>query len=180
VQLPLDVELELVVGEGNHGVSRRPAGGRPCGEDQPLAGDAEDLRLLALRDGELASNRDLTSSYPFYIAVIVLSQVVPFILAPLVCLVIFSFIEGTWGVTPGKWLLGLRVLGDDLRPCGFSRALLRNVLGAADGSLVYLVGMVVIALSARQQRLGDLAVRTVVIRNGTAIREGELVEASAS
>ncbi len=83
-------------------------------------------------------------------------------------------------MTPGKWLLGLRVLGDDLRPCGFSRALLRNVLGAADGSLVYLVGMVVIALSARQQRLGDLAVRTVVIRNGTAIREGELVEASAS
>lgn len=204
-----------------------------------------DLRLLALRDGELASNRDLTSSYPLYIAVIVLSQVVPFILAPLVCLVIglsmrrarvwgyralsgasaqhasllrrgaakgldtllflvplaalipmiirapndetlpaylglgmlawiapllliFSFLEGTWGVTPGKWLLGLRVLGDDLRPCGFSRALLRNVLGAADGALVYLVGMVVIALSARQQRLGDLAARTVVIRSGTA------------
>jgi uncharacterized RDD family membrane protein YckC len=204
-----------------------------------------DVRLLALRDGELASNRDLTSSYPLYITVIVLSQVVPFILAPLVCLVIglsmrrarvwgyramsgasadhasllrrgaakgldtllflmplaalipmvirapgdetmpaylglgllawaapllliFSFLEGTWGVTPGKWLLGLRVLGDDLRPCGFSRALLRNVLGAADGALVYLVGMVVIALSTRQQRLGDMAARTVVIRSGTA------------
>jgi uncharacterized RDD family membrane protein YckC len=203
-----------------------------------------DLRLLALRDGKLESNRRLAGRYPLYITVIVLSQVVPFILAPLVGLVIglsmrrarirayrsatggaaehgsllrrgvaqgldmlfflaplallipmiirapddeaqsiylclgllawnvpllliFSFLEGRWGLTPGKWLLGLRVLGDDLRPCGFGRALLRNVLLAADGALVYLVGMVVIALSARQQRLGDLAASTVVVRTGS-------------
>ena len=41
-------------------------------------------------------------------------------------LVAFSYLEGRFGKTPGKWLLGIRVLGTDLKPCGFGRALVRN------------------------------------------------------
>ena len=87
--------------------------------------------------------------------------------AALVCgllvLVAYSYFEGRSGKTPGKWLLGIRVLGTDLRPCGFGRALLRNLLTFADGFFSFLVGALLVALTENWQRLGDLAARTIVV-----------------
>lgn len=75
--------------------------------------------------------------------------------------------EGHSGLTPGKALAGIRVLGMDLRPCGFGRALVRNLMLMVDGILNYWVGIMIIALSARQQRTGDMMAKTVVIRVGS-------------
>ena len=33
-------------------------------------------------------------------------------------LLVFSWTEGRWGLTPGKWIVGIRVVGTDLQPCG--------------------------------------------------------------
>ncbi len=77
----------------------------------------------------------------------------------------FSATEGLWGATPGKWALGIRVLGTDLVPCGFGRALVRNVLKLVDGFFNYLVGILMVAYTPEWQRLGDLAARTVVVRH---------------
>lgn len=52
----------------------------------------------------------------------------------LVLLLLFGVTEGLWGLTPGKWLLGIRVVGTDLAPCGIGRGMVRNVLKLADGS----------------------------------------------
>ncbi len=80
-------------------------------------------------------------------------------------LVVWSFLEGRYGRTPGKWLLGIRVVSaDTLRPCGFWRALARNFLRIVDGMFNYMIGIVMIALSEHHQRIGDLAAGTVVIR----------------
>jgi uncharacterized RDD family membrane protein YckC len=81
----------------------------------------------------------------------------------LLVLVIYSYFEGRSGKTPGKWLLRIRVLGTDLQPCGFGRALLRNVLTVVDGFFNFLVGALLVALTENWQRLGDLAARTVVV-----------------
>jgi uncharacterized RDD family membrane protein YckC len=81
----------------------------------------------------------------------------------LLVLVAFSYFEGRFGKTPGKWLVGIRVLGTDLRPCGFGRALLRNLLTFVDGFFNFLVGALLVALTERWQRLGDLAARTIVV-----------------
>jgi len=81
----------------------------------------------------------------------------------LVCFLAFSATEGAWGITPGKWLLGIRVLGTDLRPCGFARALIRNLLKFVDGFFNFMVGVMVVALSESWQRVGDMAARTVVV-----------------
>jgi uncharacterized RDD family membrane protein YckC len=81
----------------------------------------------------------------------------------LLVLVAFSYFEGRFGKTPGKWILGLRVLGTDLQPCGFWRALLRNLLTFVDGFLSFLVGALLVALTENWQRLGDLAARTIVV-----------------
>lgn len=79
-------------------------------------------------------------------------------------LVVFSFFEGHWGRTPGKWLMGIQVLGIDLAPCGFGRGLIRNALKFVDGFFNYLVGILIVALTENWQRVGDMAARTVVVQ----------------
>jgi uncharacterized RDD family membrane protein YckC len=75
----------------------------------------------------------------------------------------FAYSEGRRGVTPGKWATRIRVLGTDLEPCGFSRALVRNFLKVIDGFFNFMVGIMVVALSENWQRVGDMAARTVVV-----------------
>ena len=76
---------------------------------------------------------------------------------------IFTYTEGRSGVTPGKWVARIRVLGTDLQPCGFGRALIRNLLKCVDGFFNFMVGIMVVALSENWQRVGDMAARTVVV-----------------
>jgi uncharacterized RDD family membrane protein YckC len=84
----------------------------------------------------------------------------------IVLFLIFGLTEGRRGVTPGKWLTGIRVVGADLEPCGFGRALVRNLLKVVDGFFNFLVGLLLVAFTPDWQRLGDLAARTVVVRTG--------------
>jgi uncharacterized RDD family membrane protein YckC len=73
------------------------------------------------------------------------------------------------GQTPGKWVAGIRVRRDGGGPVDFTASCVRNVLRAAD--LLpgfYLLGAAVAGLSARRQRIGDLAAGTVVIRERVA------------
>jgi len=79
-------------------------------------------------------------------------------------LLVYSFLEGKYCATPGKWLLKIRVVGTDLKPCGFGRAFLRNILRFVDGFLNYLVGILIIAFTENQQRIGDMAASTIVIK----------------
>jgi len=88
-------------------------------------------------------------------------------------LVVYSFLEGQYCLTPGKWLLGIRVVGTDLRPCGFGRALLRNILRFVDGFFNYLVGIMLVAFTENQQRVGDFAARTIVVRKAGLEKPGE-------
>lgn len=83
----------------------------------------------------------------------------------LLSFVLMAFAEAKRGKTPGKLLFGIRTVGVDLEPCGFVRALLRNMCEYADGMLTFAVGMTVAALTEKRQRLGDLAAQTLVIRD---------------
>jgi uncharacterized RDD family membrane protein YckC len=80
-----------------------------------------------------------------------------------VSLLLFSFMEGHWGISPGKRLVGIKVLGTDLKTCGFGRAIIRNLLKCVDGFFNFMIGIMVVALSENWQRIGDQAARTVVV-----------------
>jgi uncharacterized RDD family membrane protein YckC len=80
---------------------------------------------------------------------------------------LFSVTEGHLGVTPGKALLGIRVVGTDGQMCGFGRGVARNLLLVIDGMLMYQVGIMTIALSPQQQRVGDMASKTLVVERAT-------------
>jgi uncharacterized RDD family membrane protein YckC len=86
-----------------------------------------------------------------------------------ICLFLFSWWEGSCGQTPGKWCLGIKVLGTDLKPCGFGRAIVRNLLKFVDGFLQFMVGIMLIALTENWQRIGDMAARTIVIKKETSM-----------
>jgi uncharacterized RDD family membrane protein YckC len=69
------------------------------------------------------------------------------------------------GRTPGKRATGLRVLRTDGAPEDVVSSLVRNVLRLIDGlPLSYVPGIVAILVTRRNQRLGDLAAGTIVVR----------------
>lgn len=75
------------------------------------------------------------------------------------------------GRTPGKRLVGLRVVNDDGTPIGWSASILRNLLLAADAMPgTYAVGFVSMCASASFRRLGDHAAGTLVIHAETRAR----------
>ncbi len=78
----------------------------------------------------------------------------------------FLFFElTTGGRSPGKALLGLRVLRDGGEPIDLRASLLRNLLRLVDALPAnYLVGLTAMVLSSEGKRLGDLAAGTVVVR----------------
>jgi uncharacterized RDD family membrane protein YckC len=78
----------------------------------------------------------------------------------------FAVFEILWrGQTPGKRALGLRVISVSGRPITPLQAILRNLLRLVDQlPALYAVGIISVLVSSRNQRLGDLAAGTVVVR----------------
>jgi uncharacterized RDD family membrane protein YckC len=87
------------------------------------------------------------------------------LLAFLVSYGYFVVFEALWqGQTPGKRLVGLRVIGVTGRPIGVYEAVIRNLLRLVDQLPgIYVVGILAVLLTPRHQRLGDLAAATVVV-----------------
>jgi len=83
------------------------------------------------------------------------------------------FEASRWGATPGKKMLGLRVVQTSGAPVTFAQSMLRNFLRFADGMPCFgglIVGIPTMGFglatclaTKRFQRLGDLAAGTVVI-----------------
>lgn len=83
-------------------------------------------------------------------------------------LIVYVKSESRTGRTIGKSLLGIRVLREDMQPCGFRRTLIRNLVGFIDAALFGLVGILSAALTTRWQRIGDLTARTIVIQDAAS------------
>ncbi|MBW3668860.1 MAG: RDD family protein [Actinobacteria bacterium] len=72
------------------------------------------------------------------------------------------------GRTPGKRWTGLRVVRVGGGPVTFTASAIRNLLRVVDALPgAYAVGMIAILVSSRNQRLGDMAAGTLVIRERT-------------
>lgn len=100
-------------------------------------------------------------------------------------LILFAFIilwayfvtfETLWnGETPGKRMMGLRVIKDGGYPVDFRSVVIRNLIRALDIiPLSYSVGFVAMLVDRQYRRLGDLAAGTVVVRHGRENEERRL------
>jgi uncharacterized RDD family membrane protein YckC len=76
------------------------------------------------------------------------------------------------GRTPGKAMLGLRVVRDDGRRVDVGSSVLRNLLRLIELPLAYAPGIVLVTLTRRHQRLGDLVAGTLVVREPRRPRAG--------
>jgi len=88
----------------------------------------------------------------------------------------FLFFEWLWaGQTPGKRVMGLRVLQMNGTSISFVQAAVRNIVRAADAPLplCYALGFIVAVCNRHHRRLGDLAAGTFVVhmeRKARAVR----------
>jgi uncharacterized RDD family membrane protein YckC len=83
----------------------------------------------------------------------------------------FIFFEWLWmGQTPGKRWLKLRVIREDGRPITFWEAAGRNLLRTFDimPAPFYSIGLITVFITDMDQRVGDLVVGTVVVREREA------------
>ncbi|MEM7564619.1 MAG: RDD family protein [Pseudomonadota bacterium] len=68
------------------------------------------------------------------------------------------------GQTPGKKMMGISVINDDLTPITLGPSMVRNLLRTVDFlPMFYLFGLIVMVSNRRFQRIGDLAAGTLVI-----------------
>jgi uncharacterized RDD family membrane protein YckC len=88
------------------------------------------------------------------------------ILISLIVVLYDIYFELSWnGQTPGKRIAGIRVIREGGAALDFRSACIRNVLKIADWlPAFYLLGGIMVLLTPRRQRLGDLAAGTMVIR----------------
>jgi uncharacterized RDD family membrane protein YckC len=76
----------------------------------------------------------------------------------------FAIMEGRFGQTLGKMALGIKVVREDGGRAGIREALLRTLLRIVDGIGTYLVALIVALISDKNQRLGDMVAKTLVVR----------------
>lgn len=95
---------------------------------------------------------------------------VVFLLAMAFLVGYFWVLPGLTGWTVGKRLLGIRVVKDDASgtcPAGVGKNALRELVWIADGFpyfIPYLTGFILMLTNDRNQRLGDMAAGTLVVR----------------
>jgi uncharacterized RDD family membrane protein YckC len=77
----------------------------------------------------------------------------------------YVLMEGYLGQTVGKMLLGIKVVKEETGEVpGIGAAAIRTVLRVIDGFASYLVAFVTVLISGKNQRLGDMAANTLVVR----------------
>jgi uncharacterized RDD family membrane protein YckC len=82
----------------------------------------------------------------------------------LLWLLYFTYFEGTSGQTLGKRIMGIKVVkegGEQLTPI---EAFIRTIFRIIDGFVLYLIGFILIVVSEKKQRLGDMAVGSIVVK----------------
>jgi uncharacterized RDD family membrane protein YckC len=82
----------------------------------------------------------------------------------------FIVFELAWnGQSPGKRLLGLRVIRDGGFPVDAGASVIRNLVRIVEASLgFYVISAFVTLLSSENKRLGDFAAGTIVVRDDAA------------
>ncbi len=92
------------------------------------------------------------------------------------------FFETLWnGQTPGKRMIGLRMVRVGGRPIGFVGSAVRNIIRLADFlPILYGLGVMVMFIDKRSRRLGDIAAGCLAVRERTAVTLESLAAATSS
>jgi uncharacterized RDD family membrane protein YckC len=92
----------------------------------------------------------------------------------------YIFFEMRWnGSSPGKRLVGIRVIRGDGTPITLAESVIRNLIRLVDFlPALYGLGLVTMFIDGKARRLGDLAANTLVVREQTAVSLESLSQTS--
>ena len=77
----------------------------------------------------------------------------------------YVLLQGATGFSPGKLLVGLRVVREDGRIAGIGKSFVRTLLWVVDSlPCLFLVGFICALTSTGHRRVGDMAAKTFVVR----------------
>jgi len=82
----------------------------------------------------------------------------------IIWLLYFTYFEGTTGQTPGKRAMNIKVVKENGKKVNFTDAFIRSILRIVDGIAFYILGLIIIVVTKKKQRLGDILARTVVVK----------------
>lgn len=165
VQTPENVSLEFeLAGPGSRGVA--------VAIDTIIQSAAAGIisLILYIVAGEDRMNLMLVRENTFYI---VLGLLLTFGLQFGYFFLFEAFMKGA---TPGKKIVGLKVIMADGEPLSITAALIRNLIRIGDMLPgIYAVGILSVVLNRRYMRVGDMAANTVVVKvrsekNGLAVQ----------
>jgi uncharacterized RDD family membrane protein YckC len=89
----------------------------------------------------------------------------PTVLYGVIVVLYYILLEGYLGQTMGKMVLGIKVVREDNGGVpGVGGATIRTLLRIVDGLFSYLVAFITVLISGKNQRLGDMAAHTLVVR----------------
>jgi uncharacterized RDD family membrane protein YckC len=89
----------------------------------------------------------------------------PTVLYGVIVVLYYILLKGYLGQTVGKMLLGIKVVReDDGEVPGLAGAAIRTLLRIVDGISSYLVAFITVLISGKNQRFGDMAAHTLVVR----------------
>lgn len=131
---------------------------------QALAAIVISIIFLSAARGIDALARNLHANQARWDSVVV---AVWFLTLFLIFFAYFVLFEVLWhGQTPGKKLMGIRVVRDGGYPVDFMSSLIRNALRLIEFSVgAYAISAISALLSPQNKRLGDLAAGTIVVRD---------------
>jgi uncharacterized RDD family membrane protein YckC len=76
----------------------------------------------------------------------------------------FTYFEAKSGQTLGKKALGIKVVKETGKKITNADAFVRTILRLIDSIGFYILGLIVIMVSQKKQRIGDLAAHTIVVK----------------
>ena len=82
----------------------------------------------------------------------------------IIWIIYFTYFEGNSGQTIGKKAMHIKVVKNDGKKLTYADALIRTILRVIDGIAFYLIGLIVILVTERKQRIGDMAAGTIVVK----------------
>lgn len=123
----------------------------------------------AVRDVSVPSKIETNLALAFIVAIVFLIYFGYFIL-----------FEAFWnGQTPGKKIMGLRVVRDGGYPADFASVAIRNLIRVGElAAGLYAISALAALISPENKRLGDMAAATIVVRDAPAAKLADLMEDS--
>lgn len=88
-----------------------------------------------------------------------------------VAFIYYWLLEGAFGATMGKAIVGVRVTRQDGRVPGLASSAIRNAFRLLDALPFYLIGFFVAIFSRGRRRIGDYAAQTFVLEHAVPLGE---------